>query len=260
MFFVYYSLLHLFSLAVLCAQNKLSKFYSLSMFSSLCFYFKLLINRAKYSVLRQKPFQRLLCRSQVEMDCMNFKKHFIRTFSVEKDPLYVCSSCGKQYSKWQGQCFSCHAWNTIKQAERSQSPTNKSVSATKQVSPAKLSEITSITHSRYCLKGTELNRVLGGGIVPGSIVLIGGEPGIGKSTLLLEISSDICMINKLNVLYVSGEESEDQVKLRCDRLGIRTDRLSLLHETNLDAVLEYVYQHVLPPPLVCSSRKTSPQS
>ena len=191
---------------------------------------------------------------------MNFKKHFIRTFSVEKDPLYVCSSCGKQYSKWQGQCFSCHAWNTIKQAERSQSPTNKSVSATKQVSPAKLSEITSITHSRYCLKGTELNRVLGGGIVPGSIVLIGGEPGIGKSTLLLEISSDICMINKLNVLYVSGEESEDQVKLRCDRLGIRTDRLSLLHETNLDAVLEYVYQHVLPSPLVCSSRKISPQS
>ena len=259
MIYVLYSLFRLFSFVVSRVQNKLSKLYSLSMLSFLCFNFKLLTNRTKYSVRGQKPFQLLACRFQFGMDCMNFKKQFIRSFSAERDPLYVCSSCGKQYSKWQGQCFSCHAWNTIQQAERSQGPINKRPSSGKRVSPSKLSEINSIAHSRYSLKGTELNRVLGGGIVPGSIVLIGGEPGIGKSTLLLEISSDICMLDKLNVLYVSGEESEDQVKLRCDRLGIRTDRLSLLHETNLDAVLEYVYQHVFPPPLLCFSRKISPQ-
>lgn len=118
--------------------------------------------------------------------------------------------------------------------------------AAKLVKPSKIREIKPVAHSRFILRGNELNRVLGGGVVPGSLVLIGGEPGIGKSTLLLQMASDMCASRKASVLYVSGEETEDQVKLRCDRLGIDSERLSLLHETDLDSVLHYVYQHVVP--------------
>ena len=114
----------------------------------------------------------------------------------------------------------------------------------KLVKPTKIKEIKPIAHSRFILRGSELNRVLGGGVVPGSLILIGGEPGIGKSTLLLQMASDICALGKASVLYVSGEETEDQVKLRGDRLGIDSESLSLLHETDLDSIIQYVYQHV----------------
>ena len=158
------------------------------------------------------------------------------------DATFVCSECGKEYSKWQGQCYSCHSWNTI--SEKAPTPTVKSSrSSYKGAHPLKLSEITPSAHSRILLKGKEINRIFGGGVVPGSLVLIGGEPGIGKSTLLLRIASDICQ-SRGPVLYVSGEESEDQVKLRCDRLGISNPNLYLLHETNIDSIVQLVSQQV----------------
>lgn len=158
------------------------------------------------------------------------------------DATFVCSECGKEYSKWQGQCYSCHSWNTI--SEKVPTPTVKSSrSSCKGAHPLKLSEITPSAHSRILLKGKEINRIFGGGVVPGSLVLIGGEPGIGKSTLLLRIASDICQ-SRGPVLYVSGEESEDQVKLRCDRLGISNPNLYLLHETNIDSIVQLVSQQV----------------
>ena len=158
------------------------------------------------------------------------------------DATFVCSECGKEYSKWQGQCYSCHSWNTI--SEKVPTPTVKSSrSSCKGAHPLKLSEITPSAHSRILLKGKEINRIFGGGVVPGSLVLIGGEPGIGKSTLLLRIASDICQ-SRGPVLYVSGEESEDQVKLRCDRLGISNPNLYLLHETNIDSIVQLISQQV----------------
>ena len=158
------------------------------------------------------------------------------------DTAFVCSECGKEYSKWQGQCYSCHSWNTI--TAKTPTPTVRAGrSPYKGARPLKLDEITPSAHSRILLQGKEINRIFGGGVVPGSLVLIGGEPGIGKSTMLLRIASDICQ-SRGPVLYVSGEESEDQVKLRCDRLGISNSNLFLLHETNIDSIVQLVSQQV----------------
>lgn len=171
-----------------------------------------------------------------------------RRFSADHSLTYRCSGCGKEYTKWQGQCHACHAWNTIQKVDPSPSAvtTNQFRSASvKVVKPSKLQDVNPVAHSRFRLSGTELNRVFGGGIVPGSLTLIGGEPGIGKSSLLLKVSSDICKSDSRSVLYISGEESEDQVKLRCDRLGIHDSNLLLLHETNLDAILKLIYDDVL---------------
>ena len=167
-----------------------------------------------------------------------------RFFSTAKEGAFVCSKCGREYSKWQGQCVSCHNWNSIQKVCKPESTESAFHPTAKLIKPSKIREIKPVAHSRFILRSNELNRVLGGGVVPGSLVLIGGEPGIGKSTLLLQMASDICALGKSNVLYVSGEETEDQVKMRCDRLGIDSDRLSLLHETDLDSILHYVYQHV----------------
>lgn len=172
-----------------------------------------------------------------------------RLFSSDHSFGYRCSKCGKEYTKWQGQCHACNAWNTIEQnsASPSSAPSRiYSASSVKVVKPSKLRDINPVAHSRYKLSGAELNRVFGGGIVPGSLTLVGGDPGIGKSSLLLKVSSDICKCDSRSVLYISGEESEDQVKLRCDRLGIHDANLLLLHETNLDAILKLVYGNVVP--------------
>lgn len=166
-----------------------------------------------------------------------------RWYSQERQSVFVCRDCGKEYTKWQGQCYACHNWNSI--VEKEKDPIVKiSNPRVKRIRPLKLDEITPNAHSRILLQGNEINRVFGGGVVPGSLVLIGGEPGIGKSTLLLRIASDICQYSSGGVLYVSGEESEDQVKLRCDRLGVKNPNLYLIHETNLDSVIQLVQQNV----------------
>ena len=151
--------------------------------------------------------------------------------------LFYCTQCGNETPKWQGQCPACGAWNTI--VEQPAAPKSKGrVSAASPLVPArtpkKVSEMTIDQEIRFPTGLAELDRVLGGGAVQGSLVLIGGAPGIGKSTLMLQICHRLCEFTK--VLYVSGEESERQLKLRADRLGVGDIDLYLLSETDLAEV------------------------
>lgn len=151
--------------------------------------------------------------------------------------LFYCTQCGNETPKWQGQCPACGAWNTI--VEQPAAPKSKGrVSAASPLVPArtpkKVSEMTIDQEIRFPTGLAELDRVLGGGAVQGSLVLIGGAPGIGKSTLMLQICHRLCEFAK--VLYVSGEESERQLKLRADRLGVGDIDLYLLSETDLAEV------------------------
>lgn len=152
---------------------------------------------------------------------------------------YVCTQCGAIQPKWMGKCPDCGSWNTlVEQVEapvsRFSSPTVPNSGCTVQ----KLEQINSNEEQRYLTKMKELNRVLGGGIVPGSVILLSGDPGIGKSTLLLQICQT--MSNDAQILYVSGEESLRQIKLRAARLGVTTGSLSLSSTTNIEAVVETI--------------------
>ncbi|HQW68859.1 MAG TPA: AAA family ATPase, partial [Flavobacterium sp.] len=144
---------------------------------------------------------------------------------------FFCQNCGTQYAKWQGQCNSCKEWNTIaeeiiqKEEKTSWKP---STPESKRVSkPLKIKEIDSTQEVRMDSTDGELNRVLGGGIVPGSLILLGGEPGIGKSTLLLQVSLKL----PYKTLYVSGEESQKQIKMRAERINPNSENCLILTET-----------------------------
>ncbi len=132
---------------------------------------------------------------------------------------FVCQQCSALAPKWMGRCPECGSWNSI--VEESVSPTKKLLA--KYKSPLQLHKIMYSESERLPTSIKELDRVLGGGIVPGSLILVGGDPGIGKSTLMLQICGNIGKRTK--VLYVSGEESEKQIKLRADRLGIKSRNL-----------------------------------
>ncbi|MBX3101610.1 MAG: DNA repair protein RadA [Bacteroidetes bacterium] len=149
---------------------------------------------------------------------------------------YVCNACGQDHAKWQGQCSSCGEWNTLSEVrlESNSVAASRSLPGTQQATPQLLSSLEGQEVSRLRLPGKELNRVLGGGIPAGALVLIGGEPGIGKSTLLLQTA--LRMLGS-RVLYVSGEESSQQVKLRADRLPGDNPDLYLLPETDVEAIL-----------------------
>jgi len=149
--------------------------------------------------------------------------------------IHECSKCGAQSSKWQGRCTECGAWGTISETS--------SFSNTKKIEPtapiAELIDFTKIIGQNILRNSTgmsEIDRVLGGGIVPGSIILLGGQPGIGKSTLLLQIASKVGK----NVIYNSGEESGEQIKLRFDRLGLKTNDIKYLGETDIDIICETI--------------------
>ena len=153
---------------------------------------------------------------------------------------FFCQSCGTQYSKWQGQCTACKEWNTIveeliQKPEKSdwKTPTNTTKRAAK---PLKLKEIDSSQEARLDTLDEEFNRVLGGGIVPGSLTLLGGEPGIGKSTLLLQISLKL----PYKTLYVSGEESQKQIKMRADRINPENDSCYILTETKTQNIFKQI--------------------
>ncbi|MDD5704123.1 MAG: DNA repair protein RadA [Dehalococcoidales bacterium] len=154
---------------------------------------------------------------------------------IEKTRItYVCHQCGKESLKWMGRCPECQAWNTLEEKTVSRSSTNK---VTVRGSPArKLSRIELKNTDRTPLPLNELNRVLGGGLVAGSISLISGDPGIGKSTLLLQIAEMTAGILG-SAVYVSAEETEHQIKLRAQRLGIDGENLYLMSETDLDVIL-----------------------
>ena len=157
--------------------------------------------------------------------------------------VFFCQNCGYESAKWMGQCPACHEWNTF--AEEKVQPAKKGNSARKRsVSdnrPRKLSEISSEKEERRLTGIGEFDRVLGGGIVKGSLVLIGGDPGIGKSTLLLQTCRNLAG-SGCDVLYISGEESLYQIKMRADRIGDISDNLRLFCETNLDNIRFFPFQ------------------
>lgn len=158
--------------------------------------------------------------------------------------VYVCSSCGYETPKWLGQCPECKEWNTLTEEVRAVQPAGKTKNAPTAVNTnfkaLSLDEISSDREVRYLTGLGELDRVLGGGIVNGSLVLLSGDPGIGKSTILLQICTYLC--KDKTVLYVSGEESYNQIKLRAQRLNVTTENLYILCETDVQQIGEYIRQ------------------
>ncbi|MGM0612610.1 MAG: DNA repair protein RadA [Bacteroidota bacterium] len=152
---------------------------------------------------------------------------------------YFCQSCGAQSPKWIGKCPSCGEWNTYVEEiiQKEKSGSSKTQEKSHRVYPQKIDEITYSTESRISSSSKELNRVLGGGIVPGSIVLVGGEPGIGKSTLMLQVA---LRLSGQKVLYVSGEESEQQIKMRAERIGTRNKDTYILTSTQTDEIFSFM--------------------
>lgn len=148
---------------------------------------------------------------------------------------FFCQNCGYESSKFMGQCPSCNQWNSF--VEEITQKSNKNVIAfssdSRSATPQLIQDVIKELEERIVTSDDEFNRVLGGGIVPGSIVLLGGDPGIGKSTLLLQLA----ISESLKVLYVSGEESDRQIRMRADRLGLKNENCYLLTETNLEQVL-----------------------
>lgn len=157
---------------------------------------------------------------------------------------YICRECGYKSPKWLGKCPSCNSWNTIEETLITPEKKTSAVSSLVKENagnarmPKKISEVTADCETRYKTGLKELDRVLGGGIVQGSLILVGGDPGIGKSTLLLQICQSVGESKK--ILYVSGEESEGQIKIRAERLGVTTDMLYLVSETDVSTIIECI--------------------
>ena len=168
---------------------------------------------------------------------------------------FYCISCGNETPKWQGRCPACGQWNTIEEhIEKSISVgKSKNLSVGIGSSAKRISEVAGEDAARFSTGMGELDRVLGGGAVTGSLVLVGGAPGIGKSTLLLQICKQLCADRK--VLYISGEESEQQIQLRAQRIGVMPDSLYMLSETRLSDILEAV-ESVEPDILIADSIQT----
>jgi DNA repair protein RadA/Sms len=162
--------------------------------------------------------------------------------------LFQCQSCGYTSPKWLGKCPDCGAWNSFVEEERAETLRRRETA-----SPVVLSEISHTTGSRHSTEILEFDRTLGGGVVLGSVVLIGGDPGIGKSTLLLQALKGLTKLG--SVLYVSGEESPEQVKIRADRLRVKSPQIILLPETSLEGIISTA-QEVKPHAIVIDSIQT----
>ena len=169
--------------------------------------------------------------------------------------VFFCTECGNETPKWQGKCPACGAWNTLQEhIQKSDIPgRTKTPGNSSSRKPKTISEVTGGDEIRFSTELGELDRVLGGGAVEGSLVLVGGAPGIGKSTLLLQICNAICAGRQ--VLYVSGEESEKQLKLRAERLGVSPQGLYILSETRLSDIMEAVGE-IRPNVLIIDSIQT----
>ena len=154
-----------------------------------------------------------------------------------KTTVYFCQECGYESAKWMGQCPACHEWNSFVEetVEKKSARGSRSADSSREAKAVPLSQIEMTQEQRVSTGMKELDRVLGGGIVQGSLVLVGGDPGIGKSTLLLQVCRNLAE-HKVKVLYISGEESLQQIKIRAERIGTFGDSLSLLCETNLDTI------------------------
>lgn len=168
--------------------------------------------------------------------------------------MWFCTDCGASSPKWEGKCPSCGAWNTMVEEKVANSAQSTSISAQghTKFTPRPVNQIEAVDEPRYHMPSEELNRVLGGGLVKGSIILIGGEPGIGKSTLVLQ---NLLAIRNRKILYVSGEESATQLKLRADRIGRGSDNLFIVCETWLENIFSHI-ESVQPEILVVDSIQT----
>lgn len=174
---------------------------------------------------------------------------------AKEKSVWFCSECGADSPKWEGRCPACGAWNTM--VEEKVRPVSRAsvkvpLGKTPRSVPRKVSEIETAREPRIHLPSEELNRVLGGGLVPGSMVLIGGEPGIGKSTLVLQ---NILSIKSRRILYVSGEESATQIKLRADRIGRMSDNCYVVTETSLENIFSHI-ETIRPELLIVDSIQT----
>ena len=167
---------------------------------------------------------------------------------------FFCQSCGTQHAQWQGQCNSCKQWNTLTEevVEKPDKKNWKSKNKAGKISkPLKINQIEISSESRINTGDAELNRVLGGGIIPGALMLLGGEPGIGKSTLLLQIAMTV----GCKVLYVSGEESQRQIKIRSDRMDASSDQCYVLSETKTQNIFSQI-ENLAPELVVIDSVQT----
>ena len=168
---------------------------------------------------------------------------------------FFCQNCGAQYARWQGQCNACKEWNTIAEEiiQKEDKPSWKSATSdSKRITkPLKITEIDSALEVRMDTRDAELNRVLGGGIVPGSLILLGGEPGIGKSTLLLQISLRL----PFKTLYVSGEESQKQIKMRAERIEPSSENCYILTETKTQNIFRQI-EEIEPDVVIIDSIQT----
>lgn len=174
----------------------------------------------------------------------------------KKVSIYFCQSCGYESSKWMGQCPGCREWNTLVEEVVEKKSAGKIKSApggNTELRPTKISEIDMHTKERMLTGFGELDRVLGGGIVQGSLVLVGGDPGIGKSTLLLQVCRNLA--EQRDVLYISGEESLQQIKMRAQRIGQFSDRLQLFCDTSLERI-EQVVEREKPQVVIIDSIQT----
>lgn len=169
--------------------------------------------------------------------------------------VFVCSECGREESKWLGKCPDCNNWNTFLEEVRAPetAKTAKTATVSGNNAPSPVGEISAKNEERIKTGVSELDLVMGGGVVPASLTLVGGEPGIGKSTLLLQICAFLC--EKGNVLYISGEESPRQLKLRADRLGVSNSNLYILGETNIDAAIIQA-EKLMPAAIIVDSVQT----
>jgi DNA repair protein RadA/Sms len=172
--------------------------------------------------------------------------------TLKKETFFVCQNCGHKAGKWLGKCPECGEWNSF--VEEKAQPARRSGFSTRDVSAIPFTEIESQDDVRIPSGVTEFDRVLGGGIVPGTLVLIGGDPGIGKSTLLLQVADKLSAAGAL-VLYVSGEESERQIKLRGERLAVDAKNVYLLPETNLENIVKEI-QRLKPGAIIVDSIQT----
>ncbi len=168
---------------------------------------------------------------------------------------FLCQNCGSESAKWVGKCTVCGEWNTLVEEISLKNKSNSTLASSDNIfssKPILISDISTLNIPRIKTSNSELDRVLGGGLVPGSMVLVGGEPGIGKSTLVLQVALHL---NSHSVLYISGEESPQQIKLRADRLGFKENSCYIVSETNLETILNHV-ENINPHVLVIDSIQT----
>ncbi|MEE4311431.1 MAG: DNA repair protein RadA [candidate division KSB1 bacterium] len=183
-----------------------------------------------------------------------FNIFYLMAKSKKEKTRFICQSCGFNSPRWIGRCTECGEWNSMIEEKVVPEKRSRSMIPKTSNAPVALSEVRAEKNERIVTRSDEFNRVLGGGIVPGSVVLVGGDPGIGKSTLMLQEGARIASL-KMSVLYISGEELTSQIKMRADRLGINSENLLIMAETNLEEILGQI-DRIAPDIMIIDSIQT----